>query len=226
MELFILKEEKMKNYLTQNGKMKKSSGLNTYNWGIPAFKEETGRLTCPMAKDCVAGCYAKSGAYVWSNVKLAFQTRYELTKTTDFVSILDSEIKRRKSIQRVRIHDSGDFYSKQYLNDWFKIMELNPNIEFYAYTKMIKLFKDTKKFPKNFKYIYSFGGKQDNLIDVNKDKHCQIFDNKKELLDAGYIDVSNDDNLVTLLDIRLGIVFHGFKSRKWTTYKQLDKKVG
>jgi hypothetical protein len=71
------------NLLTQNSKLKKTSkelGLRVFNFGIPAYKSASGKLTCPMADSCVKFCYAKKGAYIWSNVKPAFEKRYQLSK--------------------------------------------------------------------------------------------------------------------------------------------------
>jgi hypothetical protein len=205
----------MKNYLTQNAKMKKSTGKKTFNWGIPAFKAESGFKTCPMADECAKGCYATQGAYIWSNVKPAFERRLALTKDASFIATLDAEIKRRK-IERVRIHDSGDFYSPKYLKAWLEIMRLNPTVEFYAYTKMIKVFKALKsEFPSNFTYIFSYGGKQDALINPEKDRHSQVFGSIDDLQSEGYIDATNDDSLALTEDPKIGLVYHGAKSKKW-----------
>ena len=76
------------NLLTQNSKLKRTSkelGLRVFNFGIPAYKSASGKLTCPFADECVKFCYAKKGAYVWSNVQPAFEKRYQLSKTDDFV---------------------------------------------------------------------------------------------------------------------------------------------
>ena len=40
-----------------------------FNFGIPAYKTASGKTTCPFADKCVKFCYAKKGAYIWSNVK-------------------------------------------------------------------------------------------------------------------------------------------------------------
>ena len=64
------------NLLTQNTKIKKTSktlGVKLMNFGIPAYKSASGKLTCPMADECVKFCYAKKGAYIWSNVQPAFE---------------------------------------------------------------------------------------------------------------------------------------------------------
>ena len=44
------------NLLTQNSKLKRTSkalGVRVFNFGIPAYKSASGKLTCPMAKDCI-----------------------------------------------------------------------------------------------------------------------------------------------------------------------------
>ena len=86
--------------LTQNGKLKKTSkhfGKRVYNFGIPAYKSKSGKITCPFADECVKFCYAKKGAYVWSNVYPAFEKRYELSKTDGFINLMIDEIVKKKA---------------------------------------------------------------------------------------------------------------------------------
>src|SRR5574343_812454 len=97
------------NLLTQNSKLKmtsKKTGHRVFNFGMST-------KSCIFADQCKKYCYAKSGAYKWSNVAPVFSRRYELTKTDDFISLMTAEIKRKKP-SHVRIHDSGDFYSREY----------------------------------------------------------------------------------------------------------------
>lgn len=50
------------NLLTQNSKIKKTSKkleVRLFNFGIPAYKSASGKITCPFAGDCVKFCYAK-----------------------------------------------------------------------------------------------------------------------------------------------------------------------
>lgn len=141
----------MKNYLSQNSKIKKMTGVKTFNWGIPAFRSKDGFSTCPKAGICAKGCYAKQGAYTWSNVSQAFENRLTLSQSNQFIDTLNAEIKRRK-VQRLRIHDSGDFYNAEYLDKWLKIVQANPDVQFYAYTKMVEMFK-SYTLPNNFPVI-------------------------------------------------------------------------
>lgn len=198
--------------LTQNTKLKSTSkemNKRVFNFGITAYKSMTGKLICPFAKDCIKFCYAQKGAYSWSNVKPAFEKRYELTKTDDFINLMNSEIKRKK-VDFLRIHDSGDFYSKLYIQKWFTIANDNPNVKFYAYTKSFILFQGLT-IPDNLDIIFSEGGKHDKLINTKVDRHARIFDTKQELLKQGYIDASKNDLMATKFfnkSNKVGLIFH------------------
>jgi hypothetical protein len=201
------------NLLTQNSKIKKTSkhfAVKLMNFGIPAYKSASGKLTCPMADECVKFCYAKKGAYVWSNVKPAFEKRYELSKTDKFVESMNDEIRRKKP-DFVRVHDSGDYYSRAYLNKWIQIAKDNPNVKFYSYTNMVQLTKEVQ-LPDNYDIIYSDSGKQKHLIDEKKDRHTRIFSSSSDLSNAGYIDSSKYDLRATKWyspdNHKVGLVFH------------------
>ena len=201
------------NLLTQNSKLKKTSeelSVRVFNFGIPAYKSASGKLTCPMADECVAFCYAKKGAYIWKNVKPAFEFRYQLSKTDKFIAKINAEI-ILKEPEYIRVHDSGDYYSKKYLNKWIDIAKANPDVKFYSYTNCIKMLKEAK-LPKNYDVIFSSSGKQVDLIDKTKDRHSTIFKTKSELLDNGYVDASKIDLLSTKWFSRdnnkIGLIYH------------------
>ena len=198
--------------LTQNSKLKNTSkiiGKRVFNFGITAYKSITGKIICPFADKCVEYCYAQKGAYSWSNVKPAFEKRYEITKQDNFIELMNKEIKRKK-VDFLRVHDSGDFYSNSYIQKWFKIANQNPNVNFYAYTKSIPLFKGLS-IPENFDIIFSEGSKVDELINVKTDRHAKIFKSVEELEKAGYINASKNDLNATKFftnNHKVGLVYH------------------
>ena len=200
------------NLLTQNSKLKKTSkvlGLRVFNFGIPAYKSSSGKLTCPMADGCIKFCYAKKGAYIWSNVKPAFENRYELSKTDDFVDAMNNEIRKKKP-DYVRVHDSGDYYSTAYLKKWIKIAKDNPNVRFYSYTNMVDMMLKAS-LPDNYDIIFSDSGKQKHLIDERKHRHTKIFSSHSDLISAGYTDASSTDLMATRWfndTNKVGLVFH------------------
>lgn len=207
-------KQKTYNWLTQNSKIKKMTGQKTFNWGIPAYQSKDGFKTCPNAAACAKGCYATQGAYLFSNVAKVFEARLKLSQSPNFALIINAEIKRRK-IERLRIHDSGDFYSAEYLKRWIMIMRVNPNTQFYAYTKavsMLKQFDEDGLLPSNFTVIYSYGGTEDKLIDRKTDRHSWVFSSEKALIDAGYSDASKNDSVALDSNPKIGLIYHGTKN--------------
>lgn len=187
--------------LTQNSKLKKTSIVNNakvYNFGIPA------KETCFAALACKAYCYADKGMYLFA--KKAQYSRLEKTKTDDFTLDMLTEI-IELGLSHVRIHDSGDFYSREYLHKWFKIIEALPHVQFYAYTKSIPLFIG-ERIPTNLTLIYSYGGKYDHMIDPTIHRHARIFKTEKELLQAGYVNASADDLKAIGTNIKIGLLAH------------------
>jgi len=201
------------NLLTQNSKLKRTSkelNVRVFNFGIPAYKSASGKLTCPMAQECVKFCYAKKGAYIWSNVQPAFEKRYQLSKTDSFISKMMDEIDKKKP-DYVRVHDSGDYYSKKYLQKWIDIAIMNPKVKFYSYTNCVDMLKNVD-LPNNYDIIYSDSGKQKHLIDQNKDRHTKIFHDHNELLSSTYVDASKIDLYATKWfnkhNINVGLLSH------------------
>jgi len=196
--------------LTQNAKLKKTSienKMRVLNFSLPAYKTIKGQTVCPFAKDCIKYCYAQKGNYKYPNVIKGLNNRYELSKTDEFVPKMNATIILERPTH-IRIHDSGDFYSPQYLNKWVQIAKDNTSIIFYAYTKSIKFFIDGLKLPKNLKIIFSEGSKTDNLINVNKHRHARIFKSKELLQAAGYINASTNDLKAITDNKKVGLVYH------------------
>lgn len=205
----------MKNLLSfSNSKLKQDS---IFTWGIPAGESKTGIITCPNAGACKRGCYAMQGFYVMPSVAVAQEARLSLALSPVFVDTIDAEIKRRK-VKRLRIHDSGDFFSVGYTNSWLEIIRRNPGVRFYAYTKMVSFFKARQKLlPSNFHVIFSEGGTQDSKINQEKDRHSRVFATVGELKRAGYSDAHKRDKPSLLGHQRIGLVYHGAPSRAWET---------
>tara|TARA_R100001460_G_scaffold59421_1_gene99262 strand:+ start:558 stop:1175 length:618 start_codon:yes stop_codon:yes gene_type:complete len=204
------------NLLTQNKKLKNTSLMNKariLNFSLPAYKTQNNKMVCPFAKDCVKYCYAQKGNYRYPSVKKGLNNRYELSKKEEFVTIMNANILLERPTH-VRIHDSGDFYSVDYLNKWIQIANDNKEVIFYAYTKSIPFFKRSKEMdttfllPKNLIIIFSEGSKKDNLINITKDRHSRIFKDINSLLKAGYINASDNDLNAITNNKKVGLLLH------------------
>lgn len=201
-----------KKLLTQNSELR-PDGI--YNWTLPAFavKLPNGKNfnVCPNAGACASFCYARNGTFNFSNVKKRHieNLTYILEEPQGWFNQMLSEVnKPRMAGKHIRIHDSGDFFSEEYLQMWLTIALLVPKVSFYCYTKEVSLFKRVVEpnCPPNFRYLYSMGGKEDYLVNKEKDRHAEVFPDDAAILDAGYMNQSASDLLaITLPTTKIGI---------------------
>lgn len=134
---------------TGNKKLLPSADTNFLIFNIPA------RITCPYATEsCKKYCYALKAEKVYPDVLPARQRNLTASRNPAFVSEMSDIINRKLKNQRkknlvVRIHESGDFYNKEYAMKWIQIAKNCPSAIFMAYTKSFTFF-DGVKLPKNF----------------------------------------------------------------------------
>jgi hypothetical protein len=106
-----------------NKKLDKSIGI----FNLPAGKDYTCENTCK-------NCYAIKAQYLYPQVLPCRIRNFEASKQENFVSLMVALIVKAK-FKVVRIHESGDFYSIEYMQKWDNIAKQLPEIKFYAYTK-------------------------------------------------------------------------------------------
>lgn len=181
--------------LKQNEKMKHSDGSASifYNVGLPALKglavnEETNEFviidTCPGAGACKIFCYAKKGSYIQYSAVSLKQTQtlnFLMNDPEGFKKVLSDEISAavkkfsKDDVQvMVRWHDSGDFFSNEYLSLAYSIATDFPDVKFYAYTKLSSVAKSEK--PKNFIINFSEGAlpSEQKKIDLVNIKNSRV----------------------------------------------------
>lgn len=113
-------------------------------FNLPALK------TCLPSRWCLKHCYALQGRFLWHSIKAAHQWRYKESLKIGFVKRMIDEIKARKSLVFVRIHITGDFYSRDYIDKWAKIARRCSPIKFRTNTKRIDFLEYMKEvFPEN-----------------------------------------------------------------------------
>jgi len=175
-------------FLKQNSKMGKT---NFYNVTLPAFKGLIYNQTdnnfyvvnvCDKAGACTRDCYAQMGRYIMFDATVRLNTQklnYLMNHWTEWKSRMVNSI---KSISWnggavIRWHDSGDFISNKYLEMAFDIARATPDDFHYAYSKEIGMIKDSN-IPDNFEIKFSYGGKEDELIDSTKEGHARVIPDK------------------------------------------------
>lgn len=147
---------------TGNRKLKSTASVKFLIWNLPAVK------TCPFrTAHCECNCYALKAERMYPEVLPAREFNLEFSKSeifVDFMTRLFHEIAAKASYRKakwilVRVHESGDFYSLDYMAKWFNIARNCVDIKnmiFQAYTKSIAFYdvlKDNK--PLNFFFMSS-----------------------------------------------------------------------
>ncbi len=181
-------------------------------FNIPRLSSETGQRTCPYAGSCADICYAGQGRRNFSAAKAARErnlTKINAMSSRELTEKLVEDIVRMRALTHIRIHDSGDFFSRAYYRAWVRAAEALPDIIFYAYTKSIP-FIDWDSHPKNFRVVQSVSGRRDKDIDMSR-PHARIFATDADRKRAGYCDGNVSDIPAVLGQKKIGLVYHGVK---------------
>lgn len=166
--------------LGTNAKMAKSKkeGAITYDLTLPALSgivvdEETGEFveitTCPGAGECQLYCYARKGGYIMfapASMSAARALNFLVNDPSGYMAMFDKEVKAAKARADkagikllVRVHDAGDYFSKEYYDLSMNVARNNPNVKFYFYTKMGSIVTDPNA-PSNVVGQFSGGAKR------------------------------------------------------------------
>lgn len=123
---------------------------------------ESGRIT--DGDNCKFRCYAASIESAFTASRKAhwrnFDALRKLKTVDDMANLILSELP--KDVKVIRIHSSGDYFSKRYFQAWVKVAQSRPDIKFFGYTKVLPYVKAEK--PDNYRLIYSYGGKMDSKV--------------------------------------------------------------
>ena len=132
-------DRKVANLVTKNGKQ--AAIANTF--GLPAGKN----FSCPGATSvCESVCYAGKLEKVFPTVKTNLLHNWELVRNADLqtlytlLSEMIAEFKadcvKKDAPMLFRIHWDGDFFSDEYTQAWRMVIEEQPDIQFWVYTRV------------------------------------------------------------------------------------------
>jgi len=221
--------------LTQNSELKRV-GVWNWTIPAHVVTLTTGERfnCCPNAGSCGRVCYAKFGTYNFSNVKARHiqNLEYLLYDGDQWEAQMLTEVRHKRMRytgkphdlpydpkdawlkgwvqsggKAVRIHDAGDFYSNEYLDRWTSIARKVPQVLFYAYTKEVAMILERKDIPINMRIVFSYGGKQDHLINREQHRHADVFPTVQALEEVGYWNQEENDLLAVVAPTnKIGIV--------------------
>ena len=138
MALIRSKDRKVTNAVSPNGKTPTIAN----SFGLPAGKA----YSCPGATTvCEKVCYAGKLEKVYKGVRNILVSNYEQLVNASYlemVALLNEMIgdfrkdcEKRNAEKLFRIHWDGDFFSHDYAMAWKVAIVLNPDVQFWAYTR-------------------------------------------------------------------------------------------
>jgi hypothetical protein len=166
-----------------------------YEWNLPTGTTCPFALECKVSVDRITGkfdikkgqykCYAASPErfpavreHRWKN--------FEFVKNGGIPTIPNK-------CKAIRIHASGDFFNQSYFDMWIELAKINPDIEFWAYTKSIQYWVNRlHDIPTNFILTASYGGRQDELIEKYNLKNVMVYANLELVPKERPIDTNDD----------------------------------
>lgn len=138
MPLVRSKDRKVTNSVNKSG-----TQANIANaFGLPSGKA----FSCPGATSvCETICYAGRLEKVFKGIRDVITSNYEQLLATDkagMILLLDEMItefvadcEKRGAEKLFRIHWDGDFFNEEYTYAWREVILMNPDVQFWAYTR-------------------------------------------------------------------------------------------
>jgi len=215
---------------TKLRKLQKRIGKQVYSFDLLSG------YSCPFAKDCKSRavpqkdgsrkivddpnckfrCYSASQEVMYKATFALREQNLTVLKSCKTEKAMYEKLKAAipKKAEVIRVHSSGDFFSKTYFNAWVRLARDLPHLEFYAYTKAIKYVNDTT-IPNNFRIVLSRGGTQDHFIDTAKQKgfvEAKVVNHSTDTA----LEVDENDYHAYSATKDFALVVHGTQPRKKT----------
>ena len=201
-----------------NGKLGRSTGI----FNLPAAWTCPGASICKWRADRITGklsggedqelrCFAASEENHRPNVRASRWKNLDnckrLLASGGSKLLADHLIADMPAkIEYLRIHASGDFFSREYLRAWILVAQSLPDVTFYAYTKSIPFFVGID-LPNNFIVTASIGGKYDDQIPDGM-KTARIVYSEAEAEQLG-LPIDHDDSHARENKGNFALLIHG-----------------
>lgn len=149
-------------------------------WNLPA------RLTCPQSTEqCRKYCYAMKAERLYPQTRESRQQQFKASQSRTFLKDMINTIEYYSNLPSIkgkkiffRIHESGDFFSRNYLLQWLWIANKFPNIQFLAYTKSInfvdQLLEEGYSIPLNMVIRFSIWSDTNNYSLQLAERHNMV----------------------------------------------------
>ena len=223
----LYKVEALAEWLTDNRKVYSLDLLS--GWSCPFAHEckskatETGeftkagnpRMKIVDGKHTKFRCFSASQEALLPNVYSLRKGNFDALRDmhiNDMIHYLRTDLPKDAGI--IRIHVAGDFFSADYMQAWYNVALMNPNVLFYAYTKSIRYWQfHIKEYPilDNLVLTASYGGSEDYLIQEYDLRSATVVFSESEANISG-LEIDSDDSHAARPDLRnqsFALLIHG-----------------
>lgn len=126
----------------------------------------------------------------------------------------------------IRIHESGDFWTENYMKAWALVAKELPHIKMYAYTKSLGMWQSLNDMiPDNFYLTASYGGTLDYMIPTAPKvfkRYAKVVYTEQEAADLG-LEIDHDDSHC-LGDKPFALLVHGSQRAGSDASKALSQR--
>jgi hypothetical protein len=147
----------------------------------------------------------------------------------EMIHHLDNDLPTDSGI--IRIHVAGDFFSADYMQAWYNVAAMNPNVLFYAYTKSIRYWQfHINEYPEldNLVLTASYGGSDDELIQEYGLRSATVVFSESEAHSL-FCEIDSDDSHAARPDLRnqdFALLIHGTQPKGSEAGKALSALKG
>jgi len=148
----------------------------------------------------------------WHNWDLLRETFYKNgNQVLNLRDLIQRSLLLAKPKRLVRIHESGDFWTENYMKAWAMVAKDSPNQKFYAYTKCLNMWHSIRdSIPSNFYLTASYGGDLDQMITKYPEvfvRSSRVVYTEQEAANLG-LEIDHDDSHC-LGDKPFALLVHG-----------------
>lgn len=141
-------------------------------------------------------------------------------------NLIETSLAVQKPKKYIRIHESGDFWTENYMKAWIMVAQARPKQIFYAYTKSLNMWLNLKdNIPNNFKLTASYGGVLDQMIEQFPEvfyRTSRVVYTEQEAADLG-LEIDHDDSHC-FGDKPFALLVHGVQRKQSEASKAIEKR--
>ena len=177
-------------------------------------------------------CFSASQEVQYNGVYNLRKHNYDSLRNlhiNDMIHHLHTDLPKNAGI--VRIHVAGDFFNADYMQAWYNVAVMNPNVLFYAYTKSIRYWQfHINEYPilDNLVLTASYGGSEDELIQEYGLRSATVVFSESEANISG-LEIDSDDSHAARPDLRnqsFALLIHGTQPKGSEAGKALSALKG